>query len=111
MSIDVPDMATLLQFVPTAQYGDTIDQMRGCDVPAPFTPADTAPRGGALHLSSVLPALSAAIGAPTTTAGHKEPAELAAALPLLPSDIEGALLVCPTDVHEGFFAVKLRKVK
>ena len=39
------------------------------------------------------------------------PAELAAALPLLPGDIEGALLVCPTDVHEGFFAVKLRKVK
>ena len=37
--------------------------------------------------------------------------DLAAALPLLPSAIEGALLVCPTDVHEGFFAVKLRKVK
>lgn len=80
MSIDVPDMATLLRFVPTAQYGDTIDTTRRCDVPAPFTPADTAPRGGALHLSSVLPALSAAIGAPTATAVHERPAELAAAL-------------------------------
>ena len=80
MSLDVPDIATLLQFVPTTQYGDTIDNVRACDVPAPFTPADTAPRGGALHLSSVLPALSAAIGAPVTTDVHRDPSALATAL-------------------------------
>lgn len=37
--------------------------------------------------------------------------QLAAALPLLPCSIAGALLVCPTEVQEGFFAVRLQKVR
>ena len=36
--------------------------------------------------------------------------ELSASLPLLPCEIEGGMLVCPTDIYEGFFAVHLRKI-
>ena len=36
--------------------------------------------------------------------------EIASCLPLLPCAIPGAVLVCPTDVYEGFFAVHLKKV-
>ena len=36
--------------------------------------------------------------------------ELSATLPLLPCSIEGGILVCPTDVYEGFFAVHLKKI-
>lgn len=32
-------------------------------------------------------------------------------LPLLPSTIQGALCVCPTEVYEGFFIAKIRKCK
>ena len=46
MSVETPDMDELLRLVPTVGYGDD-------------APADR--RGGALHLSAVLPALSAAI--------------------------------------------------
>ena len=52
MSVETPDMDELLRLVPTVGYGDD-------------APADR--RGGALHLSAVLPALSAAIGHPTPT--------------------------------------------
>lgn len=80
MSIDVPDLHTLLDFVPTAHYGDALATAQHMDVPAPFTPACSQPRGGALHISSVLPALSAAIGAPVETAVHADPAALQRAL-------------------------------
>lgn len=30
-------------------------------------------------------------------------------IPLLPCEINGAICVCPTDLYEGFFVVKLRK--
>lgn len=73
MSIDIPSINTLLEFVPTAHYGDTIPDNAACDVPQPFTPASRASRGGARHLSSILPAVSAAIGAPVTTAVHHDP--------------------------------------
>ena len=80
MSIDVPDLHTLLDFVPTAHYGDMLATAQHMDVPAQFTPACTQPRGGALHISSVLPALSAAIGAPVETAVHADLAALQRAL-------------------------------
>ena len=51
-------MDELLRLVPTVGYGDD-------------APADR--RGGALHLSAVLPALSAAIGHPTPTKVHADP--------------------------------------
>lgn len=45
-------------------------------------PPDSIPRGGSLHLSSVLPAVSAAIGHPTATAIHHDPSRLKDALGL-----------------------------
>lgn len=63
MSIDVPSPGELLEFVPFAAYGD----------------AD-GPRGGARHLSAVLPAVSSAIGAPVPTAVHADPRALQEAL-------------------------------
>ena len=30
-------------------------------------------------------------------------------VPLLPTSVEGAMLVCPTELYEGFFAVRIRK--
>ena len=36
--------------------------------------------------------------------------ELSSSLPLLPCEIEGGILVCPTDIYEGFFAVHLKKI-
>lgn len=32
-------------------------------------------------------------------------------VPILPTKIEGALCVCPTELFEGFFVVKLRRIK
>lgn len=58
MSVETPDMDELLRLVPTVGYGD--------DAPA-------GRRGGALHLSAVLPALSAAIGHPAPTKVHADP--------------------------------------
>ena len=68
MSIEVPEMNTLLRIVPTARYGDGMPQ-------APE-------RGGALHLSALLPAVSSAIGSPVTTAVHADAAALQHALGL-----------------------------
>lgn len=70
MSVDIPDSGTLLGFVPTAQYGDEIDADRPSDVPVDLGSAQQGARGGALHISSVLPALSAAIGTPVRTDVH-----------------------------------------
>ncbi|MBW3090713.1 alkaline phosphatase family protein [Bifidobacterium miconisargentati] len=70
MSVETPDMDELLRLVPTATYGDGI----------PDRAADG--RGGALHLSAVLPALSAAIGHPTPTKVHTDPKACQTALGL-----------------------------
>ena len=63
MSIDVPDHEALLRLTTPATYGD-----------------GTASRGGALHLSSVLPAISDAIGSPVSTRIHANPAAVREAL-------------------------------
>lgn len=57
-------MDELLRLQPTASYGDTLGSGRG----------------GALHLSSILPALSAALGHPVSTAVHADPKALQSAL-------------------------------
>ncbi|MEE1296368.1 MAG: alkaline phosphatase family protein [Bifidobacterium sp.] len=80
--IEVPPMEQLLGFVPTAQYGDRVDASRGCDVPGEFACASREPRGGALHLSAVLGAVTDAIGQPIATAVHPDPAADRAALGL-----------------------------
>ncbi|WP_055426606.1 alkaline phosphatase family protein [Bifidobacterium aesculapii] len=66
MSEQTPEMDDLLRIVPTARYGD--DAGEG--------------RGGALHLSSVLPAVSDAIGHATATRVHHDPQALRGALGL-----------------------------
>ena len=76
MSVDVPEMEELLRPVPVARYGDD---------------ADGAARGGALHLSSLLPALACAIGHPTPTAVHRDPAEAQRKLGL--PEVESAVVV------------------
>lgn len=63
MSIDVPDHEALLRLTTPATYGDGM-----------------ASRGGALHLSSVLPAISDAIGSPVSTRIHANPAAVREAL-------------------------------
>lgn len=70
MSIEIPDTETLLRHVDIADFGD--------DIPEPGS--DGFRRGGAYHLSSVLPALSSAIGHPIRTAIHNDPRKLQDAL-------------------------------
>jgi len=65
MSVEVPGVEELLTMTTPARYGDT-------------APAHA--RGGALHLSSVLPAVSSAIGHPMPTAVHADPKHLQTAL-------------------------------
>ncbi|MBM6699037.1 alkaline phosphatase family protein [Bifidobacterium pullorum subsp. saeculare] len=77
MSVEVPQMDELLRIVPTAAYGD--------DAPGPDR------RGGALHLSAILPAVSNALGCPVPTAVHRDPAALQAALGL--PDARSAIVV------------------
>ena len=74
MSVETPDMDELLRLVPTVTYGDT-----------------AAGRGGALHLSAVLPALSAAIGHPISTKVHTDPQACKKALGL--PDATSAIVV------------------
>lgn len=52
MNAEIASMDELLQTIPTVRYGDW---------------RRDAVRGGALHLSAVLPAVSAAIGHPVAT--------------------------------------------
>ena len=68
MSVEVPETSELLRIVPTARYGDRVPGARAGE------------RGGALHLSAVLPALSASIGCPVGTAIHHDPEALRVAL-------------------------------
>lgn len=39
------------------------------------------------------------------------PIELVNDIPLLPTSINGTLCICPTDLYEGFFVAKIRKIK
>ena len=64
--MEMPERNELLGLVPTATYGDQLPQQ--------------GERGGALHLSSILPALSSAIGHPVATAVHHDPKGLQHAL-------------------------------
>lgn len=64
--MEMPERNELLGLVPTATYGDR--------------PPQNGERGGALHLSSVLPALSSAIGHPVPTKVHHDPKALQNAL-------------------------------
>ncbi|NMN02251.1 alkaline phosphatase family protein [Bifidobacterium panos] len=63
---DMPDADDTLRLVPTAEYSDR--------------PPSDGGRGGALHLSSVLPALSCAIGYPIQTPVHRDTRALQEAL-------------------------------
>lgn len=76
MSVEVPEMEELLRPMPVARYGDD---------------ADGTVRGGALHLSALLPALSSAIGCPTPTAVHRDPTALQRAFGL--PDVSSAVVV------------------
>ena len=82
-------MDELLRLVPTVGYGDD-------------APADR--RGGALHLSAVLPALSAAIGHPTPTKVHADPKACQRALGL--PDAESAIVVLVDGL--GFWNLAMR---
>ena len=62
MSVEVPEIDQLLAMTSPARYGDELPDEGG--------------RGGALHLSSVLPAISSAIGHPIPTAIHADPKRL-----------------------------------
>lgn len=88
MNGDIADMDELLRIVPTAQYGD--ETGRG--------------RGGALHLSAVLPAVTAAIGHPISTAVHHDPVALQHALGL--PDAHSAIVVLVDGL--GFWNLKIR---
>ncbi|NEG54502.1 alkaline phosphatase family protein [Bifidobacterium platyrrhinorum] len=96
MSVEVPEMDELLRLAPTARYGDWTPGPG--ESPASGEDASEGPqgeprpsRGGALHLSSVLPAVSAAIGHPVTTRIHDDPKALQRALGL--PDARSAIVV------------------
>ncbi|WP_033492064.1 alkaline phosphatase family protein [Bifidobacterium biavatii] len=89
MSVDVPDMSELLKLTPTARYGDAVPD-RAAVNDSGVTGASDA-RGGALHLSAILPAVSAAIGHPIDTAVHRDPQALQHALGL--PDAASAIVV------------------
>ncbi|WP_169834118.1 alkaline phosphatase family protein [Bifidobacterium myosotis] len=102
MNVETPDMDELLRLVPTATYGDAlpgrtadghgdaVDGHRETHANA-HESGSGSERGGALHLSAVLPALSSAIGHPTPTAVHADPKACQRALGL--PDASSAVVV------------------
>ena len=90
MSVEVPDMEDLLRLVPTARYGDAVSQ--------------DGERGGALHLSALLPAVSSAIGHPIETAVHQDPKRLQSALGL--PDVRSAIVVLVDGL--GYWNIAMR---
>lgn len=83
----MPDMNDLLQLTSDVKYGD-----------------DDSTRGGARHLSAVLPALSCAIGHPVPTAVHHDPAALQRALHF--PDAKSAIVVLVDGL--GFWNLAMR---
>ncbi|RBP98181.1 nucleotide pyrophosphatase [Bifidobacterium aemilianum] len=82
MNLDLPSTQELLRLREPATYGDQ-DPMAS---PQPGQSGGgellEGPRGGALHLSSLLPALTASLGHPVGTAVHRDPKALQEALGL-----------------------------
>ena len=39
------------------------------------------------------------------------PIKISSKLPVLPVKIEGTLCICPTELYEGFFVAKIKKIK
>ncbi|MFU0663504.1 alkaline phosphatase family protein [Gardnerella vaginalis] len=70
MNVDVLFQKELLQFVSNVKYGDFTSSETGS---TSSNSACKKANGGALHLSSILPALSDVIDAPVTTEIHKNP--------------------------------------
>ena len=100
MVIDIPETDELLGLSTPAAYGDMVvagreQSDRGAYADAPEERGDfpvmPRPGGGALHLSSVLPALSSSIGNPVATAVHHDPALVQRALGL--PDASSAIVV------------------
>lgn len=87
MSIEVPDETELLEMTIPATYSDHVgarsaDSVVSDDEDEARRTFDEqqSQRGGALHLSSILPALSASIGSPVSTRVHRDPEALRQAL-------------------------------
>ncbi|WP_169275517.1 alkaline phosphatase family protein [Bifidobacterium moraviense] len=91
MGVEVPEMNELLRLVPTVTYGDG-DPAEG-------------ERGGARHLSAVLPAVTAAIGNPVATAVHRDPESLRRALGL--PEARSAIVVLVDGL--GFWNLAMRR--
>lgn len=88
MTIAVPSQEQRLAFVPNAQYSDAIDAVRG----------------GAFHISSLLPAISDVLGAPVTTQVHRDAHALRCALQLPEAN---AVIVVLVD-GLGFYNLSMR---
>lgn len=96
MAVEVPETEELLRIVPTAHYGD--------DATESSRNATESSRGGARHLSAVLPAVTAAIGHPVPTAVHADPKALQRALGL--PDARSAIVVLVDGL--GFWNLNMR---
>ena len=90
MSVEVPEIDQLLAMTSPARYGDELP--------------DEGSRGGALHLSSVFPAISSAIGHPIPTAIHADPKRLQEALGL--PDARSAVVVLVDGL--GYWNINMR---
>lgn len=95
MSVEVPERKELLRLVDVARYGDAW---------CPDSSGSDGMRGGALHLSAVLPALSCAIGHPVATAVHHDPAAVQRALGI--PDADSAIVVLIDGL--GYWNLQLR---
>jgi hypothetical protein len=94
MSVEIPDERELLQRTEIAPYGDAKAEAG----------PDGFRRGGAYHLSSVLPALSSALGAPVSTAVHRNPKVLQELLGI--PDASSAIVVLVDGM--GFWNLNIR---
>ncbi|MBT1162336.1 MULTISPECIES: alkaline phosphatase family protein [Bifidobacterium] len=104
MSVEVPDMEELLRFAPVARYDDHDPGRTGPADAANGHDGGEGTRGGALHLSAVLPAVSAAIGHPIATAIHHDPTAAQRALGL--PDATSAIVVLVDGL--GYWNIAMR---
>ena len=108
MSVDVPSQKELLQFVGNVSYGDFTsgEISRNSAYDSNSSNSDSSKRiGGALHISSILPALSDAIGAPVCTKIHKNPSVLRESLGIPKS--RAAIVVLVDGL--GYWNILMRK--